>query len=149
MRKIAANAGVSLASINYHFRSKQELYNEILISSHTNFAQIIENTLNETDTFAEAVDKIYTIALNADQMRNNHSMLTNPTAFDDKSLSEMKKIFTTPPGFKILFSKVSKEINKQDRPDIAFWLVNNAILYVTIGLSGHMKTPSWPHSFTK
>ena len=63
-------------------------------------------------------------------MRNNHSMLTNPTAFDDKSLSEMKKIFTTPPGFKILFSKVSKEINKQDRPDIAFWLVNNAILYV-------------------
>ena len=50
MRKIAANAGVSLASINYHFRSKQELYNEILISSHTNFAQIIENTLNETDS---------------------------------------------------------------------------------------------------
>ena len=33
MRKIAANAGVSLASINYHFRSKQDLYNEILTSS--------------------------------------------------------------------------------------------------------------------
>ena len=79
MRKIAADAGVSLASINYHFRSKQDLYNEILTSSHTNFAQIIEHTLNETDSFVEAVDKIYTIALsNADQMRNNHSMLTNP-----------------------------------------------------------------------
>jgi AcrR family transcriptional regulator len=131
MRNIAKDADVSLASINYHFRSKQELYNEILVSSHENFTKIINGTLSEEDGFLESVDKIYTIASqNADQLRNVHSMLTNPTAFDESTIDKMKATYMTPPAFLHLSSKATIETGENSRPDLIFWVVNNAVLYV-------------------
>lgn len=131
MRSIAKEAEVSLASINYHFKSKQDLYAEILVSAHTNMGKLLEQSINVEDDFYDAVQKIYSVCLaNADRIRNTHSMLTSPNAFDEESLTEMRKTFTAPPGFKVLFEKASN-ILKNDTPfDIKFWVINNVILYV-------------------
>jgi AcrR family transcriptional regulator len=149
MRKIASSAKVSLASINYHFKSKQDLYAKILINAHQTMDGYIKDKIEESDDFLMTTQKLYSLFLsNADMIRNTHSMMTNANAFEPSSLAELQKVFVAPPGFTVLLPKLNRCLNDSTPPDVKFWVINNTILYIfnwiiwtnKDSLSGHIHT---------
>ncbi len=61
-RDIAEEAGVNLALLNYYFRSKEKLFDIIMLATLTKFAFTIKNILNNEKSSLE--DKIELIASN-------------------------------------------------------------------------------------
>ncbi|MBO7125765.1 MAG: TetR/AcrR family transcriptional regulator [Bacteroidales bacterium] len=58
-RDIAEMAGVNLALINYYYKTKEALFEEILEESLSNFRDVISNVLNdETSSVQEKITKI-------------------------------------------------------------------------------------------
>ena len=58
-RDIAEEAGVNLALLNYYFKSKQDLYNEIMSETLKQFAATIMGTANNPDlSIEERIDRL-------------------------------------------------------------------------------------------
>lgn len=56
-RDIAEEAGINLALLNYYFRSKEKLFNIIMLESMQGFVGVIKNIFNSEDTsFEEKIE---------------------------------------------------------------------------------------------
>lgn len=131
MRKIAGTANVSLASINYHFKSKQDLYHAILVNAHTTMNRDVSSAIKTAKDFFESVDALYGFCIkNADMIRNIHAMMTKTSVLSEQSLADIQKVFTAPPGFKELYLKTLPLLPENTPFDIKFWLINNVTHYV-------------------
>lgn len=56
-RDIAEEAGINLALLNYYFRSKEKLFNLVMIDTMRNFFESVSNIVNNPDnTFKEKIE---------------------------------------------------------------------------------------------
>ena len=60
-RDIAEEAGINLALLNYYFRSKEKLFNIVMIETLSKFFESVSMVINNTDTtFEEKIEKFAT-----------------------------------------------------------------------------------------
>lgn len=57
-RDIATEAGVNLALVNYHFRSKEELFNTIMLEVVQGFIAQLQVLLNDDHSFEEKIELV-------------------------------------------------------------------------------------------
>lgn len=91
-RDIAEEAGINLALLNYYFRSKEKLFNIIMIESVQKFMQVLKDVLNDEQTSLE--EKIELIVnVYTDVLSDNPSLplfiLSEIRANPDELLSNM------------------------------------------------------------
>lgn len=89
-RDIAAEAGVNLALLNYYFKSKQKLFDIIMLENIKTFSQSILAILNDTGTsFFEKIEIL--VSHYIDMMINNPEL---PIFVLSELKSDPKKIFS-------------------------------------------------------
>lgn len=56
LRDIAAEAGIAIGSLTYHFSRKEDLLEKMLVDLHTGFGDMFDQTLEGTDLLAHLLD---------------------------------------------------------------------------------------------
>lgn len=131
MRQIAKEAGVSLASINYHFRSKEDLYLLTIKEGHNRLHELLEKNIKNDQSFFESLREYYLTCKSEDLLiRNIYTMMTRTSSFASDNIQDLLKFATNIPGFKLLLSKCESELNKNVPLNFRVWLINNILVSV-------------------
>jgi AcrR family transcriptional regulator len=110
VREIAKNAGVNLAAINYHFTSKQNLYQEVLREGICEFEKNIENlTKGKNLTTEELAIAMYDMLIGlGPRLINNFKVLLNNFPLPPDLVHDEK--MAGPPGAEHLFASLTKDL---------------------------------------
>ena len=105
IREIASVAGVNLASINYHFKNKENLYWKVFDYNHDWIKTGIENLgQKDTDTAELAADVMNFFLSNGSAIMNTFKIILNGNIdFNRAELSKEKKENLGPPGQESVF----------------------------------------------
>ena len=104
MRDVTGLAECNVSAINYHYQSKEVLYNLCLYNNWDDFSYILNHTLQDVSTYSEFCDKIrYTIYHSLNHLVNNphkfqlisRELYESSLSIEDNPLAEMEKIVTS------------------------------------------------------
>jgi AcrR family transcriptional regulator len=110
VREIAKSAGVNLAAINYHFNSKQNLYQEVLREGICEFEKNIASlTKDKSLTTEELAVSMYDMLIeHGPRLINNFKVLLNNFPLPSDLAQEEK--MAGPPGAEHLFEGLAKDL---------------------------------------
>lgn len=123
VRKIAADAEVNLAAINYHFSSKENLLKEILRVGYIQCSQEIEDFYrNEESNLEETLVKLYHYFLENSHDLVAHFKIMMSSQLGHKVMSEETpdELFG-PPGGKVICEAITKEVGNSVSDKSLHW----------------------------
>ncbi len=124
IRDIAKEANVSLASINYHFRSKHQLYLEILVENHKKMEAHFKSLESLELSFEDLVVEIYKKMFDhASDMTNVFRMITSDFSLpEDVDVNEhIPETCQTPPGIGLMIKKIQQCVDQNIDIHVALW----------------------------
>lgn len=131
IRDICNAANVNVAAINYHFKNKNGLYQEIIERSYYELSQKIDTLHKETigDTKKLALAILHTF------LEDPHSLVTTFKLFleqntDALAIDDTNDFMDGPPGSKAIQACLEAEINKKLSPEDTFWAVKVIFTHV-------------------
>jgi len=110
VRDIAKVAGVNLAAINYHFNSKQNLYQEVLKEGICEFEKNISDLAKDKDLSTEefAVSMYEMLIGHGPRLINNFKVLLNSSPIPPELIQNDK--MAGPPGAEHLYQCLAKDL---------------------------------------
>ncbi len=132
VRDIAKEADVNLASVNYHFNNKQNLYLEVFINNHALVEEDLNNLYQDgmnLEQFSVAMFE-YFIA-NSNNLLNTFRMILNESidfSCDSNTVSSKE---LGPPASNILLKLITEEVGEDVPLDGRFWAVSTLIAKIT------------------
>ncbi len=125
VRDIAKVAEVNVASVNYHFTSKENLFNEILIKGHNECAQGIRDFVNEKDHSLEEL-MVYVFRYFLERSPDLVSIFKMMMSFKDPEKLIKKGKGTEdeafgPPGGKLIADAIIKEVGANIKDEDLHW----------------------------
>ncbi len=116
VRQIASDAGVNLAAINYHFKSKENLYWEVFDYNHNLLNEGVHKIgklTNSTEELAVGVFRFF-ISDNSAVLNTFKVFLSNNVSLPEESKSddEAKEDFG-PPGQEVFLEQIKKDLGKE------------------------------------
>jgi len=136
VREIAKAAEVNVASVNYHFESKENLFFSILSTGHQECSEGIRNFYVENNpTVEELMIHVYRYFSNKSHdlssffkmmMSSQHSQKFSPCSMNKGSEDES----FGPPGGKVISEAIAKEIGKEANDEDYHWAVRTLFSHV-------------------
>ncbi len=132
IRDISKEAGVNLASINYHFKNKLNLYREVMNASILNIQADVERLGTQSDNLKDFYWNLFK------QFTDNHESFTNGfKLFMTNTLPVSEEIIPSacaedfgPPGFKMMLELVTREVGEEAPQSGREWLVRTIFAYI-------------------
>ena len=120
IREIASKANVNIAAISYHFESKEKLFFKVFLKAYSKFETIfsdIPTSLSVADFTFEIYKKF--LQNNTNSLNSFRMLLTQDIKYPkDKDMS----FPLLPPGGKVLFSVITKEIGVDIPESKRYWM---------------------------
>lgn len=133
VRDISQEAGVNVASINYHFKNKQNLYREVMNTNMIKLEESIKEIASKSSNIQELNWKIFC------QFRGNPKTFINSfKLFISNTLPEDEAFIPdacdcntlVPPGFIPMKELLSKEVSNDVTPMKIEWAVKSIFSYI-------------------
>jgi len=132
IRDISKEAGVNLASINYHFKNKLNLYKEVMNASMVSLELKIDSIIDTSKDLKTFYTDLYSL-FRAD----NEAFSNGFKLFVVSTLPETEDIIPEacakdfgPPGFKKQLDLVTKEVGEESPLKGREWLVRTIFSYI-------------------
>lgn len=115
IRDIAREAQVNVASVNYHFKNKNELYSLVYSETHIWLEELVRDTCQSSDSFLSAVVGLFTqLQRNGYYLNNTFRMfLSNEIPEGVEEMCQTKEPITGPPGHQYLEELLVKELKEE------------------------------------
>ncbi len=161
VRDISQEAGVNVASINYHFKNKQNLYKEVMNSNMLGMEATIKSIAEESSNMKEFNWKIFSeFTENKNTFINSFKLFINNTLPEDEAFLPDACDCTSfiPPGFNPMKELLLKEIPDNTSQLKVEWAVkamfahiahNSLILCSTFGKLMMAKNPLFTPEYKK
>lgn len=116
VRSIAQESGVNIAAINYHFGSKENLYMEVFLRSHSWFEEGLKKIAEENCDLEEMVVKAFDFIRSKPEVIRTtiRMMLTDGIEYDE----ETQKKFCGPPGADQVRKVIARQLKDPVSEDI-------------------------------
>lgn len=132
IRDISKEAGVNLASINYHFKNKLNLYREVMNASILNIQADVERLGTQSDNLKDFYWNLFK------QFTDNQESFTNGfKLFMTNTLPVSEEIIPSacaedfgPPGFKMMLELVTREVGEDAPLSGREWFVRTIFAYI-------------------
>lgn len=134
VRDISNEAGVNVASINYHFKNKQNLYKEVMnfniIKADSEIGCIAQNSKN-MEELAQLLFDFFTN--NASTFLNAFKLFTNTTLPEDEEIipEACQCNGLNPPGYRHILAVLNNEIPADTSESDKQWAVHTLFTYIT------------------
>ena len=123
IRDIAKEADINLASVNYHFKNKLNLYHELFNRNYMWMGEQVENIAkDESLTFATLAFEVYSFfSTNSDHIVNGFKIMLT----QDVTSEEIKQSNTSfgPPGQEPFLKLLDKELPAEVPLEAKLWAV--------------------------
>ena len=131
VRDIAKEADVNLASVNYHFSNKQNLYFEVINSNCSAVEIELKKIYKEEMNLEE-----FSIAMFSFFVEQSHSLLNTfrlilNESIDFSDIESVEAESLGPPAGEILLKLVTDEVGENVPLDGRFWVVSTLISNIT------------------
>ena len=116
IREISSEADVNLASINYHFKNKQNLYMQVLENNMCFMESEMERIIDESDNFKDYTWKLFLFFRENSNLFLNcfRLFITNNLPIDESNLpSFCSPEDFNPPAFKPMFRLLKQELPEE------------------------------------
>lgn len=127
IRDIAGEADVNVASINYHFKNKENLYWRVFTESHHWLADEIEKLHQKTDSVENLMKEVFQFMLGRSQiLRNSFMMMLSdsfPCVVEDVKQELLCHKEMGPPGGESIFAAITEEVGEAVSEKQRMWAV--------------------------
>ena len=132
IRDISKEAEVNLASVNYHFKNKQNLFSEVMEASLNEIETHIDNIAQNTSCVKDFSSTLYHHLVNNDEIFKNSFKLfiTDNLPIDQDTLPESCKQDFNPPGFTPMLALITREVGKDIPLAGREWAVRAIFSYI-------------------
>lgn len=119
IREIARAAEVNVASVNYHFSSKEKLFHEILLKGHADCAADIQALAEKTPELDELLVEIFRYFQTKSHDLMSHFKMMLSTG--EKVIPEGEEV--GPPGGKVIIERLMQETGDHVTEEDLHWAI--------------------------
>ena len=131
VRDIAKEADVNLASVNYHFSNKQNLYFEVFNNNCIEVEKELKKLYKEEMNLEDFSIEMFTYFLEKNHTLLNTFRLILNESIDFSSAGSVEAESLGPPAGDILLKLVTDEVGEDVPLDGRFWVVSTLISNIT------------------
>lgn len=117
VREIARLAEVNVASVNYHFSSKEKLFHEILLKGYMDCAADIRGFVEKSEKLEDVLVKVFNLFITKSHDLLGHFKMMMSTG--EKIVPEGED--PGPPGGKYVIDMILRETEKPVAPEDLHW----------------------------
>lgn len=131
IRNIAETADVNLASVNYHFASKMNLFREVILRGHANISQEINRLAVNAQSSADLAAMMFDMFISRHQeLASIFKLMLSADSCPLPSEGETPNQYVGPPGGQALMSSIERDLKRSvDAKDMA-WAVRSIFSHV-------------------
>lgn len=132
IRDISKEAGVNLASINYHFKNKLNLYKEVMHVSMLALEEKIEVTIDKSTDLKDFYWNLFQLLRSENEAFSNGFKLfvANTLPVTEELIPEACLKDFGPPGYSKQVALVTKEVGEETPLSGRQWLVRTVFSYI-------------------